>query len=110
MRRSTNSLTDGRRERCDEELYDKEHFHDAMTAALGGRAADQLVYGRVSSGAKNDLEKVNAIARAAVTEYGMSSGLGQFVGDERRLSNQTKARIDREVERLVAAAYARARC
>jgi len=101
-------LTDGRRERCDEELYDKEHFHDAMTAALGGRAADQLVYGRVSSGAKNDLEKVNAIARAAVTEYGMSSGLGQFVGDERRLSNQTKARIDREVERLVAAAYARA--
>jgi cell division protease FtsH len=90
----------------DRALYDEEHFHDAMVAALGGRAAEELVYGRVSSGAKNDLEKVNAIARAAVTEYGMSSGLRQFVGDERRLSNQTKARIDREVERLVAAAYA----
>jgi cell division protease FtsH len=64
------------------------------------------VFGRVSSGAKNDLEKVNAIARAAVTEYGMSTRIGQFVGDERRLSNQTKALIEREVERLVASAYA----
>ena len=90
----------------DRALYDEGRFHDTMVTALGGRAAEQLVYGRVSSGAKNDLEKVNAIARAAVTEYGMSSGLPQFVGDERRLSNQTKARIDREVERLVAAAYA----
>jgi cell division protease FtsH len=90
----------------DRALYDEEHFHDTMVTALGGRAAEELVYGRVSSGAKNDLEKVNAIARAVVTEYGMSSGLRQFVGDERRISNQTKARIDREVERLVAAAYA----
>jgi cell division protease FtsH len=90
----------------DRALYEEEHFHDLMVTALGGRAAEELVYGRVSSGAKNDLEKVNAIARAAVTEYGMSSGLREFVGDERRLSNQTKARIDREVERLVAAAYA----
>ena len=63
------------------------------------------MYGRVSSGAKNDLEKVNAIARAAVTEYGMSSRIGQFVGDERRLSGQTKALIERDVEHLVAAAY-----
>jgi cell division protease FtsH len=66
------------------------------------------VYGRVSSGAKNDLEKVNAIARAAVTEYGMSTHIGQFVGDLRRLSNETKALIDREVERLVAGSYAAA--
>jgi cell division protease FtsH len=92
----------------DRALYDEGHFHDIMVTALGGRAAEELVYGRVSSGAKNDLEKVNAIARAAVTEYGMSAGLRQFAGDERQLSNQTKARIDREVERLVAAAYAAA--
>jgi cell division protease FtsH len=58
----------------DRALYEEGHFHDAMVAALGGRAAEELVYGRISSGAKNDLEKVNAIARAAVTEYGMSSG------------------------------------
>ncbi len=48
---------------------------------------------------------MNAIARAAVTEYGMSTHIGQFVGDERRFSNETRALIDREVERLIAAAY-----
>ena len=42
----------------------------------------------------------------AVTEYGMTSSIGQFVGDGRQLSNQSQALIDREVERLVAAAYA----
>ena len=89
----------------DRALHDEEHLRAAMIVALGGRAAEQLVYGRVSSGAKNDLEKVNAIARAAVTEYGMSSRIGQFVGDERRLSGQTKALIERDVEHLVAAAY-----
>jgi cell division protease FtsH len=90
----------------DRALHDEEHLHEAMIAALGGRAAEQVVFGRVSSGAKNDLEKVNAIARAAVTEYGMSPRLGQLVGDERRFSDETRALIDREVERLVAAAYA----
>ena len=90
----------------DRALHDEEHLREAMIASLGGRAAEQLVFGRVSSGAKNDLEKVNAIARAAVTEYGMSTRIGQFVGDERRLSNQTKALIEREVEGLVASAYA----
>jgi cell division protease FtsH len=89
----------------DRALHDEEHLRDAMIAALGGRAAEQLVFGRVSSGAKNDLEKVNAIARAAVTEYGMSTRISQFIGDVRRLSNETKALIDGEVERLVAAAY-----
>ena len=92
----------------DRALHNEEHLQEAMIAALGGRAAEQLVFGRVSSGAKNDLEKVNAIARAAVTEYGMSTRIGQFVGDERRLSNQTKSLIEREVEKLVASAYARA--
>jgi cell division protease FtsH len=90
----------------DRALHDEEHLHEAMIAALGGRAAEQLVFGRVSSGAKNDLEKVNAIARAAVTEYGMSPRIGQLVGDDRRFSDETRALIDREVERLVAAAYA----
>jgi cell division protease FtsH len=90
----------------DRALHDEEHLHEAMIAALGGRAAEQLVFGRVSSGAKNDLEKANTIARAAVTEYGMSPRIGQLVGDERRFSDETRAWIDREVERLVAAAYA----
>jgi cell division protease FtsH len=89
----------------DRALHDEQHLREAMVAALGGRAAEQLVFGRVSTGAKNDLEKVNTIARAAVTEYGMSDRIGQFGGDESRLSNETRALIDREVERLVAAAY-----
>jgi hypothetical protein len=89
----------------DRALHDEEHLREAMIAALGGRAAEELVFGRVSSGAKNDLEKVNAIARAAVTEYGMSERLGPFIGNDHDLSNQTKAVIDREVERLVARAY-----
>jgi len=90
----------------DRALHDANNLHEAMITALGGRAAEQLVFDRVSSGARNDLEKVSAIARAAVTEYGMSERIGQFVGDERRLSNDTKALIEREVERLVASAYA----
>jgi len=92
--------------RQDRALHDETHLREAMIAALGGRAAEQLVFGRVSSGAKNDLEQVNAIARAAVTEYGMSDRIGQFGGDERRLSNESKALIDGEVERMVAGAYA----
>jgi cell division protease FtsH len=91
--------------RQDRALHDQSHLHEAMISALGGRAAEQLVFGRVSSGAKNDLEQVNSIARAAVTEYGMSESLGQLGGDQRRLSNETRARIDREVERMVASAY-----
>ena len=90
----------------DRALHDEEHLHEAMVTALGGRAAEQLVFGRVSSGAKNDLEKASAIARTAVTEYGMTSRIGQFAGDGRLLSNQSRSLIDREVERLVAAAYA----
>jgi cell division protease FtsH len=89
----------------DRALHDEEHLREAMIAALGGRAAEQLVFGRVSSGAKNDLEKVNAIARAAVTEYGMSERLGPFVGNDYQLSNETKALVDREIEQHVARAY-----
>jgi len=92
----------------DRALHDEEQLREAMIAALGGRAAEQLVFGRASSGAKNDLEKVNAIARAAITEFGMTGRLGQFVGDARRLSDQTMGLIEREVERLVAGAYAEA--
>jgi cell division protease FtsH len=89
----------------DRALHDQSHLHEAMIAALGGRAAEQIVFGRVSTGAKNDLEHVNAIARAAVTEYGMSPRVGQFVADERFTSNETKAVIEGEIERMVADAY-----
>ena len=53
-------------------LHTKEEFLDVMKVALAGRAAEQIVFGRVTNGAANDLEKVTEIARAMVFEYGMS--------------------------------------
>ena len=53
-------------------LHTKEEFLDVMKVALAGRAAEQIVFGRVTNGASNDLEKVTEIARAMVFEYGMS--------------------------------------
>ena len=74
----------------DRALHDETHLREAMIAALGGRAAEQIVFGRVSSGAKNDLEQVNEIARAAVSEYGMSPRVGQFVGDPRLIATRRR--------------------
>ena len=53
-------------------LHTKEEFIDWMKIALAGRAAEQVVFGRVTNGAANDLEKVTDLARAMVFEYGMS--------------------------------------
>src|SRR5687768_14738740 len=53
-------------------LHTKEEFLDVMKVALAGRAAEQIVFGRVTNGASNDLEKVTEIARSMVFEYGMS--------------------------------------
>src|SRR5687768_1681209 len=53
-------------------LHTKEEFLDVMKVALAGRAAEQIVFGRVTNGAANDLEKVTEIARSMVFEYGMS--------------------------------------
>ncbi len=56
----------------DRYLHTTEEFEDWMKIALAGRAAEQVVFGRVTNGAANDLEKVTEIARAMVFEYGMS--------------------------------------
>ena len=63
-------------------LHTKEEFLDVMKVALAGRAAEQIVFGRVTNGAANDLEKVTEIARAMVFEYGMSRGVA--VADDAR--------------------------
>jgi cell division protease FtsH len=80
-----------------------------MVVALGGRAAEQTVFGRVSSGAANDLEIVNAIARSAIERLGFSSSVGYLVTgsatERHQVSERTLATIDREVERVVGAAY-----
>ena len=56
----------------DRYLHTKEELLDVMKVALAGRAAEQIVFGRVTNGAASDLEKVTQIARAMVFEFGMS--------------------------------------
>ena len=95
--------------RSDRTLQDAAFVHEQMVCALGGRAAEQIVFGTISSGAANDLSVVNGVARRAIEEFGFSPRVGQIVrtahGHALPLSQETLALIDREVERVVADAY-----
>ena len=88
-------------------LHTKEEFVDVMKVALGGRAAEQIVFGRVTNGASNDLEKVTEIARAMVFDYGMSeaSPSRTMRADNYALSEETKRLRDSEQARLTDHAY-----
>ena len=68
----------------DRALHDADYLHEALVATLGGRAAEQAVFGRVSSGAANDLQKATELARRAVEQFGFSPRLGQIVAGRRR--------------------------
>jgi cell division protease FtsH len=93
----------------DRALHDPEYVHEALVATLGGRAAEQIVFNRISSGAANDLQKATELARRAVEELGFSARLGQIVAGRAPFSEATRAVVDREIERMVADAYADAR-
>jgi cell division protease FtsH len=94
-----------------------------MIGLLGGRAAEELVFDDITSGASNDLERVTRMARAMVTRMGMSSLLGPMVygqkeeliflgreiSEQRDYSEAVAEEIDQEVRRLVGEAYDRAR-
>ena len=96
---------------------------DRRGQALGGRAAEQLVFDDVTTGAANDLERVSQMARAMVTEYGMSEELGPItygkkhgpvflardLAEERNYSEDVAQRIDAEVRRIVEESFDRAR-
>jgi cell division protease FtsH len=88
-------------------LHTKEEFIDVMKVALAGRAAEHIVFGRVTNGASNDLEKVTEIARAMVFEYGMSeaSPSRTMRADNYALSEETKRLRDSEQARLTDHAY-----
>ena len=88
-------------------LHTREEFIDWMKIALAGRAAEQVVFGRVTNGAANDLEKVTDLARAMVFEYGMSEGVVSRTmrADNYALSEETKAMRDQEQARLTDGAY-----
>jgi cell division protease FtsH len=96
----------------DEERYmqTKEELIERMTVALGGRAAEEVVFGRVTNGAASDLEKVTDIARAMVFEWGMSETVASRTmrADNYALSEETKRLRDQEQGRLTDGAYAEA--
>ena len=111
-------------ERMESGLYSRAYLQNQMAVALGGRVAEEIVYGEdeVTTGASNDLQQVARVARQMVTRFGMSDRLGpvalgrsqggMFLGRdiaaERDFSEDTAAAIDDEVSQLVAEAYRRA--
>src|SRR6266540_3203904 len=94
----------------DRYLHTKEELVDLMTVYLAGRAAEQVVFGRVTNGAANDLEKVTELARAMVFDYGMSEVVTSRTmrADNYALSEETKRLRDSEQARLTDHAFAEA--
>ncbi len=104
-------------------LYSKNKFKDELAGLLGGRVAEEEVFGDITTGASNDLERVTKLARSMVTQYGMSDELGpqtfgekeemmflgREIGEQRNYSEEVAESIDREVRSLVDEAYGRAR-
>src|SRR3954470_7401257 len=84
-----------------------EELVDLMKVFLGGGEAEQVVFGRVTNGAANDLEKVTSLARSMVFEYGMSEVVTSRTmrADNYALSEETKRLRDSEQGRLTDEAY-----
>ncbi len=91
----------------DRYLHTKEELVDMMKVYLAGRAAEFVVFGRVTNGAANDLERVTGLARSMVFEYGMSDGVASRTmrADNYALSEETKRVRDQEQARLTDDAY-----
>lgn len=94
-------------------LMTTEQMNDMMAMALGGRAAEQVMLGKISTGAQNDLERVTKMAYSQVAVYGMNTKIGllSFPPEDNRLdkpySDDTARMIDEEVRSLVSNAYDR---
>jgi len=100
-------------------LRTKSQLIGAIKAALGGRAAEEVVFGDISTGASNDIEKVTSIARQMVTTYGMSKELGPLmlgkkeemvflgkeISDQRNYGDDVADKIDAEIAKLVGESY-----
>jgi AFG3 family protein len=96
-------------------LYTVEQLQDRMCMTLGGRVAEQLKFGVMSTGAQDDLQKITKQVYAQITRYGMNEklGLASFNVDDsggnyqRPYSEKTASLIDSEARRMVAEAYGR---
>ena len=97
-------------------LMSKKELEERLVSTLGGRAAEELVFGDVTTGAQNDIEQATNIAKSMVTMYGMSESFGlmglakienQYLSGRTVMdcSDQTAAQVDKEVERILKAAY-----
>ncbi len=107
----------------DRYLHSKSEFEDKIAGMLGGMVSESLVFGDTTTGASNDLEKATNLARAMVTQYGMSEKLGPLtfgkkeemiflgreISEQRNYSDEVAAKIDAEVREIIDHAYARAR-
>jgi cell division protease FtsH len=92
----------------DRYMHTKDELIDVMRITLAGRAAEQVVFGRVTNGAANDLEKATELARAMVFDFGMSDAVmtRTMRADNYALSEETKRVRDHEQARLTDAAFA----
>ncbi|HCW52547.1 MAG TPA: cell division protein FtsH [Clostridium sp.] len=100
----------------------KSKLKDEMVGLLGGRVAEQLIIGDISTGAKNDIDRASSIAKSMVMEYGMSeeigtisfnSGhdevfLGRDLGKGRDFSEELGAKMDKEIKKFIDEAYEKA--
>jgi cell division protease FtsH len=108
----------------DRYLMTREELLDRLCVLLGGRVAEEIIFGDISTGAQNDLQRATDIARSMVTEYGMSDKLGLVTyakekrplfletgigGSSREYSEETAQAIDAEVTRLMKEAHERVR-
>ncbi len=104
----------------DEDIYytTKKQLIDSIMISLGGRAAEQIILGEISTGASSDLQHCNGIAREMITRYGMSEKfpnvifddddevfIGKSYGHTRVYSEQSAAQIDEEIARIIDKAY-----
>src|SRR5690606_11160715 len=99
-------------------LYTTEQMNDQMVALFGGRAAEELIFGQVSTGAQNDLERITKMAYSMISIYGMNQNIGhisfydgqqEYPGGGKPYSEETAKIIDEEVRALISEQYNRAK-
>ena len=106
-------------EETDQVLMSKEQMLSKITTLMGGRAAEELVFNRITSGAANDIEQATKIARTMVTRYGMSDNFGMmaletvnnpYLGEDTTLlvAPETASKIDEEVQVTIKTCYDKA--
>ncbi len=100
----------------------KSHLLETIVSLLGGRAAEEMIFNELTGGAASDIDRATRIARAMVTDYGMSDlgpiylgpqveqmGLGRSSFSQSELSSEMMAKVDREIKKIVDDAYKKAK-